>query len=372
MRLRLLPPSSPLGWTPYAWLIYLPILLVYSSMQNDSAIDWWLDAAVMTVFLALYFRGFWVHGAALLRIAFAIVALGVLYSPRNAGASVFFIYGAAFLGEATPRPSTGTRWLLLIMGIIAVEAWLAPLPPQAWIPGIVFSFIVGGTNIHYAEMRRKDYALVRAHRTAEQLATIAERERIARDLHDLLGHTLSVIVIKAELASKLSEIDTARAAAEIRDVERISRNALQEVRHAIHGYRGERVQDEIATARGALEAAGVALVYTGDAGAGGLDAETERALALAVREAVTNVIRHARASRCEITLSREAAGVRLVIHDNGIGGSRAEGAGLSGMRTRLAALGGTLDREGAHGTRLTLWVPDARADGLGTPRRAAS
>jgi two-component system sensor histidine kinase DesK len=222
MRLRLLPPSSPLGWTPYAWLVYLPILLVYSTLQNDSAVDWALDATVIVVFLALYFRGFWVSGTALLRIAFAIVGLGVLYSPVNAGASVFFIYGAAFLGEVHARVSVATRWLLLIVVIVAIEAWLVPLPPQAWLPGIVFSLIVGGTNIHYGEMRRKDMALVKAHRTAEQLATIAERERIARDLHDLLGHTLSVIVIKAELASKLSEIDAARAASEIRDVGRIS------------------------------------------------------------------------------------------------------------------------------------------------------
>lgn len=370
MRLRLLPPSSPLGWTPYAWLIYLPIVLVYSSVQNESAVEWVIDAAVIVVFLALYFRGFWVRGDALLRIAFAIVALGVVYTPVNAGASVFFIYGAAFLGDATSKPATGTRWLLLIMGIVAVEAWLVPLPPQAWLPGLVFSFIIGGTNIHYAEMRRKDHALVRAHRTAEQLATIAERERIARDLHDLLGHTLSVIVIKSELASKLADIDPARAAAEIRDVERISRNALQEVRHAIHGYRGERVQEEIATARAALAAAGVTLVS--DVGAGGLDSEAERALALAVREAVTNVIRHARASRCEVTLAREASGVRLIIQDDGVGGSGSEGAGLSGMRARVGELGGTLERDGRRGTRLTLWVPDARTGALDAPRQAAS
>ena len=366
MRLRLLPASSPLGWTPYAWLIYLPILLVYSTMLNDSAVDWALDAAVIVAFLALYFRGFWVSGDALLRIAFAIVALGVVYSPRNPGASVFFIYGAAFLGEATSKPSTGNRWLLLIVAIVAVEAWLVPLPPQAWLPGIVFSLIVGGTNIHYGEMRRKDMALVKAHRAAEQMATVAERERIARDLHDLLGHTLSVIVIKAELASKLSDIDPARAAAEIRDVERISRNALQEVRRAIHGYRGERVRDEIDTARAALESAGVTLVSHG--GPAGLDAEVERAFALAVREGVTNVIRHAGATRCEITLERGDDGVQLVIQDDGIGGEQAEGAGLSGMRARLAALGGTLTRDGRRGTRLTLAVPERR----GARERAAS
>lgn len=355
MRLRLLPESSPLGWTPYAWLVYLPIILAYGFAQNETASEWAIDAASILIFLVLYFRGYWVRGHALLRIAFAIVALGVLFTPRNAGASVFFIYGSAFLGEASDTPQAATRWLLVIVGIVAVEALVLSLPPQAWIPGIVFSLIVGGTNIHYGEMRRKDMALVRAHKTAEQLATVAERERIARDMHDLLGHTLTVIVIKAELAAKLADIDPVRAAAEIRDVEQISRTALQEVRQAIQGYRGERVQDELIKARVALDAAGVTL--TADAALEGLDANVERALALAVREAVTNVVRHARAAHCEVTLMRGHGGVTLIVQDDGVGGAQADGDGLSGMRARLASVGGTLERDGTRGTRLTLRVP---------------
>jgi len=366
MRLRLLPPSSPLGLTPYLWLVYMGPFVTYAVLASDSVREWAVEGATLAVFLALYFRGFWVGGRALLRISLALVALGLVTTPGNAGASAFFIYGAAFIGDAVERPSRAMAWIAGISAVCAIEALIVPLPPWAWIPGVVFPLIIGGANVHFTQMRRKDQALLEAHRTAEQLATIAERERIARDLHDLLGHTLSVIVIKAELASKLSEIDTARAASEIRDVERISRNALQEVRRAIHGYRGERVQDEIDTARAALESAGVALVSHG--GPAGLDAEVERAFALAVREAVTNVIRHARATRCEITLDRGGAGVQLIIQDDGIGGDEAEGAGLSGMRTRLAALGGTVARDGRRGTRLTLTVPERR----GTRERAAS
>ena len=107
-------------------------------------------------------------------------------------------------------------------------------------------------------MRRKDRALIKAHEVAEHMATIAERERIARDLHDLLGHTLSIIVLKSELAAKVADRDLGRAIREIRDVERISRHALAEVRQAVYGYRGERFEEELATARTALDAAGVA------------------------------------------------------------------------------------------------------------------
>jgi two-component system sensor histidine kinase DesK len=360
MRLRLLPESSPLGWTPYAWLVYLPIILAYGVAQNETPQAWAIDAVSIVAFLIFYFRGYWVRGNALLAIAFAIVALGVLFTPRNAGASVFFIYGAAFVGEAASRPGIAFRWILLIVGFVAVEAWLGLIPPQAWLPAAVFSPIIGGSNAHYKAMRLKDQALIKAHKTAEQLATVAERERIARDLHDLLGHTLTVIVIKAELAARLAEIDPARAAAEIRDVEQISRTALHEVRQAIHGYRGERVQDEIAKARVALEAAGVTLAA--DAAPAGLSTDVERALALAVREAVTNVVRHARAAHCEVTLTRHDGGVTLVVQDDGIGGAKPEGDGLSGMRARLASVGGTLARDTTRGTRLTLFVPNQSTD----------
>ena len=211
---------------------------------------------------------------------------------------------------------------------------------STWIPGIVFSLLVGGTNIHFGEVRRKDDALLKAHQQAEHMAAVAERERIARDLHDLLGHTLSVIVIKSELASKLADRDTQRAIQEIRDVERISRKALNEVRHAIHGYRGESLAGELANGRAALEAAGVSLVA--DVVPIPLEADEERALALGLREAVTNVIRHARATTCTVTLQRNDGVVRLVVEDDGVGGAGGEGAGLAGMRTRLTAIGGSV------------------------------
>ena len=359
MRIRLLP-DSPLGWTPYAWLVYLSFFVVYAALRNDSAAEWVRDGAVLLVFLGLYFRAFWVRGRALLGIALAIATLGGVVSPWNPGAGSFFIYGAAFLGEALP-PAAAVRWLLLLVAGIGLEAWLVPLRPDAWLPGIVFSLIIGGSNIHFAEVRRKDAALLAAHEAAEKLAAVAERERIARDLHDLLGHTLTVIVIKAELAAKLADRDPARAADEIRDVERISRNALQEVRGAIHGYRRERLHAELASGRAALAAAGVTLAA--DVPDVRLDPEAEHALALAVREALTNVIRHARARRCDVRLEQQPGAVRVVVQDDGVGGQHREGAGLSGMRARLAEVGGSLAHDGSRGTRLLLTVPLRRAAG---------
>jgi two-component system, NarL family, sensor histidine kinase DesK len=353
MRLRLLPPDSRVGWTPFGWLVYLSFFVVYAAFRN-TARDWVIDGAALTVFLALYFRGFWVHGAALLRIVVAIVAIGVLVSPRNPGASCFFIYGAAFLGDVA-RPSTAFRWLAGIIALVLLQTWLMHLPAAFWVPAAVLSLLVGGSNIHFAEVRRKDQALLKAHELAERLARTAERERIARDLHDLLGHTLSVIVLKSELASKLADRNPSRAAAEIREVEAISRNALAEVRRAVHGFRGERFADQLAASARMLESAGVTVETRVEPVLLGPD--EERALALGLREAATNVVRHARATRVTIDLVREDDGVTLRVADNGIGGEAIEGAGLSGMRGRVAELGGSVDYDGAHGARLTLRVP---------------
>jgi two-component system, NarL family, sensor histidine kinase DesK len=278
--------------------------------------------------------------------------------PINPGANAFFIYGAAFLGDAT-RPGPAVRWLLLIAAILGLEAWLAALPPQTWVPGIVFTLLIGGTNIHFGEVRRKDQALLAARHNAEHLAAVAERERIARDLHDLLGHTLSVIVLKSELAAKLADRDPQRAATEIRDVERISRNALKEVRDAIHGFRGERIEKEVENGRAALASAGVTLVA--ELEPLGVEPEAEHALALAIREALTNVLRHARAKRCDVRVERTDATVCIVVQDDGVGGQDPEGAGLSGMRARLAEIGGVVTRDSGRGTRLELAVPIRRS-----------
>ena len=363
MRLRLLPPDSPVGWTPFAWLIYVSIFLFYGYLGNSPG-EWVLDGVALVAFLVLYFRGFWVGGTALLRIVLAIVAIAVIVTPHNPGGSCFFIYAAAFAGEIAP-PSRGIKWIAVIVGIVALQTITFDLPAHSWVPAVVFSILVGGSNVHFAEMRRKDQALIKAHELAEQLARTAERERIARDLHDLLGHTLSVIVLKSELAAKLADRNPARAAIEIREVEQISRNALAEVRQAIHGYRGEGLAAELENGRKALESAGVAL--EADVEPLPLGADEERALALGLREALTNIVRHARATACRVTLVREAKDIVLTVSDDGVGGELVEGAGLSGMRTRLGAIGGRLHVDGSSGgARLVLSVParEAAAGGV--------
>jgi two-component system sensor histidine kinase DesK len=353
-RVRLIPPDSHLGWMPYTWLVYLGFYFVVPVLAGFSAARWAGAIAGAAVFLPLYFRAFWLEGARLLPIVGAIAAIGVVLIPFNPGASVFFVYAAGFLGDVA-RPAVAVRWLGLLLAIVGVEAWALGLPIYAWAPAVVFSILVGGPNIFLAESRRANRRLRLAQEEVERLAKLAERERIARDLHDVLGHTLSVIVLKSELASKLASRDPESAAREIREVEQISREALAEVRRAIQGYRAHGLAEEIAVARRALAAAGVALECEVDPVA--LDAVAESALALALREAVTNVVRHARATHCRVRIGVRDGRAQLEVADDGVGGDAPDGSGLAGMRARAAELGGTVEREGAAGTLVRVSLP---------------
>jgi two-component system sensor histidine kinase DesK len=221
-------------------------------------------------------------------------------------------------------------------------------------PSIVFTAMIGGIIVQQYQKKRLTAKLLMAQDEAQRMAKVAERERIGRDLHDLLGHTLSLIVLKSELASKLAESDPARAAAEIRDVERISREALSQVRSAVQGYRSG-IDQEFAAAQRALAAAGVRVEASVESPE--LPASQENVLAMALREAVTNVVRHAGATVCRLRVRRVENWCELEVSDDGRGGPLEEGNGLSGMRQRVEALGGILERDGSRGTLLRIRVP---------------
>jgi two-component system sensor histidine kinase DesK len=247
-----------------------------------------------------------------------------------------------------------------------------PLPWRlfAHAPTLIFTMVIGAANVFDAERERAQRSLRRADEEIERLATLAERERIARDLHDLLGHTLSVIVVKAELAARLAEHEPARAADEMRDVERIGREALSEVRAAVAGYRAKGLHGELEGARRALAAAGVEATIEAEVPA--LSIIQESALALAVRESVTNVVRHANARHVTIRIGSDQRRVTLEVVDDGRGGSAADGAGVTGMRERMAALGGEVQRDGASGMRVRVILPLEASTAHGETRTSES
>jgi two-component system sensor histidine kinase DesK len=203
----------------------------------------------------------------------------------------------------------------------------------------------------------KEIELRLSHEEVRRLAATAERERIGRDLHDLLGHTLSLITLKLELSRKLFDRDSEAARREMEEAERVARHALAEVRAAVTGIRATDLAAELASARLLLESSDVALEY-GNLPAT-LPADLERSLALVLREAVTNIARHARASRASVTIEVAGDMLQLRVEDNGRGGIGVHGNGLCGMQERVRALGGQLqvDSPLGQGTRLCISVP---------------
>ena len=365
--LSLLPPDRGLGWRPYAWLVYLSAYIAFPFVARTSPVQWGLHLAGLAVFLPLYFAGHWVDGARRLPIVLGLVALGLALTWLNPAASVFFVYAASFIGGSR----TGREASVWIAGITLAglaAAWSAGVwAPFSAVFVAVFAPIIGFINLHDAEVRRRDASLRMAHDEIARLATLAERDRIAADLHDLLGQSLSMIALKAELASKLVQHDPARAMAESSDVAGIARQALAEVRQAVQGFRSATLADELARALSVLAPAGVELHADAAAAArvaaDALSREAEHALALALREAVTNVVRHARARHCTISVAREGAAVRLVVQDDGVGGDVSAGSGLTGMKRRIEDAGGSLTWSGAQGLCLEAVVPARPPEG---------
>jgi len=285
-----------------------------------------------------------------------MLLLGLLYQPINAGACTFFIFAAAMLPFCVESQAAAWAGLLAIGAIGAIEGLLLHVGGWQLFYSALFPMIIGAGNTFFAERNRMNRKLRKANEEIEHLAKVAERERIARDLHDVLGHTLSVITLKSELAGKLIDRDPQRAGKEIREVEEISRQALSDVRDAIRGYRSKGLLAEMAQAKSTLETAGVT-VRCDASTIVKLPAMQEGVLTMAVREAVTNVVRHAQARNCSLRLEQQNGACRLEIEDDGRGGFQNEGNGLRGMRERVEMLGGMLTRDTRVGTRIAITVP---------------
>jgi two-component system sensor histidine kinase DesK len=203
-----------------------------------------------------------------------------------------------------------------------------------------------------------------------RLAVTTERLRIARDLHDLLGHNLSLIALKSELARRLVSVAPERAIVEISDVENVARTTLQEVREAVSAYRQPTLKSELQAAQEILAAAGIAYRYDGDESMiDSLPTTIEAVLSWTVREGVTNVIRHSRAHQCTIRVTRDAQEIGIEVIDDGVGvssinSSDIEGNGLRGLAERVEKLGGRCEaspRVGG-GFLLAVSVPLAQQD----------
>ena len=353
------------GRLPYLWLLSLGYMFWKYAYVPPGALEAVLLAATIVFFVWLYCASFWARGWQIGACMLGSCLLGAAWVHWNAGAATFFIFACTMAAGFTDL-----RRAIVAAGAVLALAMLASLLAASaqmrflfLLPLLTAGLPVTIGSIMDARLRRSRQELLRKQEEVEHMATIAERERISRDLHDLLGHTLSLITLKAELAGKLFERDPVACRKEIGDIERSARAALSEVRSAVSGYRQSGFAHELDSARASLAAASV--VLHADVQAVSLPAAVENVMSLALREAVTNIVRHAGASQCRLSLAEVQGVLVLRIADDGTriaaSGQVRRGNGLHGMAERAAALGGALAVKVEQGLALELRLPAPRA-----------
>ena len=350
------------GWygrvTPWVWLVWLVWLFgpafFFDAKDIEHFPNWlWPTLLSLPVFMLVYVGAHLCRRRNIRWYALAILAIGAVVTPLNPFAETYVIYACAVAAAwSTPRKS-GALVLALLVGYSAEWFWLR-YPWESMVNAWILCPIIAGLVITDRIQRRHRADLRLSMDEVRRLAASTERERIGRDLHDLLGQTLSMVALKSELAGRLIERDPRSARREMADVERVAREALSQVRSAVSGIRAAAMAAELASARLLLEAAGVQMEYWHDPQA--LPPDVETCMALVLREAVTNIQRHARANRVEVTLIIGAERVVMRVRDDGRGGVNERGNGLTGMRERIEARGGALQIESPRGRGTSIEV----------------
>jgi two-component system, NarL family, sensor histidine kinase DesK len=340
----------------WAGLLYSAYFFFTPAYRQPFAV-WMKFAAFYGAFLILYFLVAELTGRGQ-TVAFVLFFLfAFLYYPLNQDAYIIFVYPFAALCLFLTRLRTLFLVLIAMMAGVVMETWYLGRPFGIAETVLLYCVIFGFGNFAFAQQVRTNSLLERANSEIERLSQEAERERIARDLHDLLGHTLTVITVKLDLARRLLPHDPDRARNEIVEAEQTARNALAEVRDAVSGYRAEGLDAEIGRARRSLLSADVKLTTT--LAPVNLSSSQVNALCLALREGVTNIVRHAHATVCRVALVEKDRTIHFTIEDNGLGGQILEGNGLRGMRERLQSVAGAVKVTSLAngGTSLELTLP---------------
>ncbi|MDO6571006.1 sensor histidine kinase [Gilvimarinus sp. 2_MG-2023] len=271
-----------------------------------------------------------------------MLALGIMASGVNPSAGVIFGYTTFFAGFYLSRAKAIVALLLVCAGLFfsayIYDLWVAYYIFPSLIPSISLSFL----GLYVQSINQQEYREAKNTAEKQQLIQIAERERIARDLHDTLGHTLSSIALKSQLAKKLGDKGQLNQALnEIDQVANIASEALSEVRQVITGYRTKGLPYQLDNLQEKLIAAGFDVNIANKAAS--TDTKIEAAVILMITECVTNIVRHSSGNKVNISLTSTKKSLSVVVQDNGQPqGSIQKGYGLTGMSERVQALGGTM------------------------------
>jgi two-component system, NarL family, sensor histidine kinase DesK len=349
-----------------AWLsffIYPVAALITARFETETR----AVGLALLVVLALIWGWFWLRvvGGPDQRFAVpAVVASTLLLvvftlrTPPQYGS--LFLYAVIMAGAAVDWRS-GLPAVLLLSVLAGIVEFVRGESITNTTGQFLNELLIGLTAVAGRLLIQANQQLSLARERIARLAVGEERLRFARDLHDLIGHSLSVIALKSELAGRLIKNTPGLAAHEVEDIEKVARDALREVREAVAGYRQPTLAAELAGAHEALTAAGIE--YHVDQDHAPLPPSVEGVLAWTVREGVTNVMRHSQAQRCAIRISSKDGRATVEVVDNGRGGTLEAGSGLRGLRERVLERGGTLTAEPLphEGFRLRVTLPLAQA-----------
>lgn len=357
-----------LGFFPYLWLVYLS-LPIYNLISYETGWKLYIGYGMVGLFFLTYRQLYFAEGKRsffpwLLLQMLIILIFCIGYS------SSYLLMGfftANFIGWYTDKNKFRTAYILFVL----VET--IPLIyhiEEIWNINLLYTLpfmiimLLSPFGIRSMISRQKlEKELAQANEQIHNLIKGEERMRIARDLHDTLGHTLSLITLKSQLVEKLVDVNIEQARHEAREIQNTSRAALRQVRELVSDMRTATLTEELNEAKIILQSADIELTHEGNPRFDGIPDTAHNILSLCLREAVTNIVKHSRASRCHVSFEQSEGEWRLLVKDNGVGvptdnhGYTREKNGLKGMAERLALVGGMMRITAERGTLLTVQVP---------------
>lgn len=346
------PPAlqGALKTVPYFQIImYLPFVL-----QDFDGLALGVTLACHLVLYCIFFKVYWHKRQAMLGYLFILLALAIITSFYSLSCLVFFAYTAAAC-TAYSKKYPSLILLFLVVLVYVICAYVNNHSLSVLLVGLFFTGINGVNFMCQLNKYRHERIIKQTRIETISLAKVDERERIARDLHDLLGNSLTSITLKAELIERLLLNDPSQADLHLKDIKKISRDALSEMRGLVSEYRSNSLENELSSAKQILKGRDIESSF--NIQNYDISAEIEAALAMVVRESITNIVRHSKATQCRIVLSysgnkrdKEFSNLKLEIIDNG---STTEpiifGNGIQGMRERVNRIKGDFDMDVTSG-----------------------
>ncbi|GEL03839.1 sensor histidine kinase [Rummeliibacillus stabekisii] len=352
------------GLFPYVFLIYLgmPATLV---IQNEIGLKRILGLIIVLIFAVSYRQMYFKAGKKSFDSWLALQLIIIFFMSLVYDFNFLFLgfFSTYFIGSYTEQKKFFRAYIALCLAVIIPLLYLYFTVSFSLIFIFLYLLVMLSSPFGIRSMiqrRNLKEQLNEANEQIQQLIKREERIRIARDLHDTLGHTLSLLTLKSELVGKLIEKNPERARLEAKEMERTSRSALKQVRELVTDMRAITVAEELNEAKLILTAACIELYVEGDVDLPDVPSLTQNILSMCLREGVTNVVKHSQASHCKISSKAVAGHVLITIIDDGVGLTNTinKGNGLKGIEERLSLIEGRLILTSSQlGTELTFQVP---------------